>query len=194
MFSKMTVGILVVLISTSLSWGTVPATTPTHAWKGTDTTRIIFQGRIITAAELSHLMNLREVHCHDAAGAHLVQCFATEQEVAADIHRYSNRSALTEQQGQTSAPVLASCAYVTLYEDTDFGGSSATLCNDRPNLGDLRWDNRAESLKTFSSTFVFPGLNYTGKSLLILDRAPIPDLQPLDGGRLFRTISSVRKE
>ncbi|MFE5852541.1 hypothetical protein ACFQ61_04880 [Streptomyces sp. NPDC056500] len=123
---------------------------------GMATASVEYRGSVTTLAALEQ--ELGETHCHDAKGQGQLTCFATEAEADLDL---LNQGGLPAEAAKTVARKLgvavpkqarsaaAGChPWVTMrfYDGNSGTGSSVAMYCDYPNLGDVGWNNKANSV------------------------------------------------
>ncbi|MBB4987582.1 putative low-complexity protein [Streptomyces sp. SFB5A] len=119
-----------------------------------------YKGTVTTLAALEK--KIGETHCHDGKGKGKLTCFATEREADLDLLAKGGLPAeaakaaarkwgvaVPKQTRVAAAAATGTChPWVTVrYYDGNYGtGSSVNLYCDYPDLSQVGWDNRANSL------------------------------------------------
>lgn len=94
-------------------------------------TAAVLEGRSIPLSEVSHL------HCHDR-DAPTIRCFSTSAGRDDDLDTAGSRS------------IDGTQAYVAIYADENYGGSSFTVYNPVSDLGVYGWNDCVSSFKSLN--------------------------------------------
>jgi hypothetical protein len=102
--------------------------------------RAVMDGRSISAEAAADLS------CHDLDFP-VIRCFGETGAMIADMDRAFAES--------DRAAVIAATGYVIAYEHHLYGGAARTMSVDYDDLGDIGWNDRISSFKSFGASGAF---------------------------------------
>ncbi|MFJ7955414.1 hypothetical protein ACIQ62_03880 [Streptomyces sp. NPDC096319] len=196
------------LAAIALSLLALPATSAStesaDVQTGKSSTLVEYKGSEVALDALEDKVG--ETHCHDAKGQGQLTCFATEREADLDLLAKGGlpaetakatarkwRVAVPKQVSPTLAAAAATChPYVTVrfYDGNNATGSSVNLYCDYPDLSQVGWNDRANSMVCMVCKNIATGASqYNAKNLVAFQNA---NMQIQAASAQYSTMMNIR--